>query len=284
MSEQVKFTFGQSNMGSQLRLADEEYNQSVSLQASQYSTLLHQLPESSRAQKPRAFKTIFSQKKTSSLLQVIYSPKSNIGSPFHAKPLFKNPGVLMHPGEDTPDPSSELVSLLSCKTNLKQVEQHDSVQASRIRNTIHRTSNPFSVESPLQKFDRIVNKQFRTACRDSEKFDHPSTSGNNNDQIPKHCQEKQASTGSKDISPIRIVLSGGQLPSKSPKRKQDMGFADYWRHHYETKNRVIVPILKKEGKQSPVLSSQSPQMTTKVVPKCLKFASREIMYLYDPDS
>ena len=114
-----------------------------------------------KPQHPREFVTNLDLK-NSSTAHSIQKTLGNGVVQFHAKTQFRDPGILKHPGEEVPDPTSGINCLdLSFDFDQLQNSLTRSPVSSRICEIIYPEAEPFIVESPLEKFDRLVSKQFR---------------------------------------------------------------------------------------------------------------------------
>lgn len=246
------------------------------------------LPESSRAQNPRAFNTIFGQRMSNSPL-VGSSAKLPANQQFHSKPLFRNPGALMHPGEEVPDPTSGIGSSAISFTPGALLNHilEESPKASRICQVIRLDAEPFVAESPLEKFDRLVNQRFRALCKEKDEGSHKDIDLEQRESSAFKIIREPSKIRPvvKEYSPKRITIREVRNLICSPATKQSkpIEFDEYWKNYSEQRNKIVVPILKKEGRYSPDQARRIAQPAINARPKCLKLASREIMYLYDAD-
>jgi hypothetical protein len=176
--------------------------------------------------------------------------KLSKGPFFHKKPIFKNPVFLMHPGEEVSDPSEDTgCSQISTPTNvIIENAEADPNADNRILRVIRHEDEPFLGESPLEKFDRLVNKQFRMESLqtlDLKLYKQDSFSMESGAQANLKVDREKITQSSKNDYPY-----AENLVSSYPSIKSANTFNDYWKNYHEQRNRVIVPILKKNGKHS----------------------------------
>lgn len=118
----------------------------------------------------------------------------------------------------------------------------------RILRVIRHEDEPFLGESPLEKFDRLVNKQFRMESLqtlDLKLYKQDSFSMESGAQANLKVDREKNTQSSKNDYPY-----AENLVSSYPSIKSANTFNDYWKNYHEQRNRVIVPILKKNGKHS----------------------------------
>jgi transcriptional regulator NrdR family protein len=203
---------------------------------------------------------------------------------FHAKPQFRDPGILKHPGEEVPDPTSG-INCLDLSFNFDQLQNclTRSPVSSRICEIIYPEAEPFIVESPLEKFDRLVSKQFRAlSMQKVEKNELKQTVRNISSKTKKNRRFPRPSSPY-EYSPKRIVIREDSPPNRNQPKLKCLNFDDYWKNYQEKQNKVIIPILKKDGKHSPYNTKRTEGSLFTIVQKHIKFAPSEIMYLYKAD-
>ena len=204
-----------------------------------------------------------------------YSP-----SLFANRPNFQNPGFLMHSGDLAIDSRVSNDSAIAKIISTQPLIYNGNLPFTRVarcslsspttsERKLFSVGDPnFSINNPYVHTVRPASIKVPPGILDMH-TPYTSIDGiSNNKSLPEVR---------------RIIISGSDLPNRHPVRKDLMSFDDYWKSVSIEKNKIIIPILKK----SPNLgfNKQDIIVDPSIKPrfKCIKFDTKDVMFLYDPE-
>ena len=200
---------------------------------------------------------------------------------FQNRPSFLNPVSLMHPGDQACD-VKELTSTISspgeasCNNSLCDdlAVRHDSCSAS---------ASLFISKKKLHPRDSSLCKE-RKEVEANLRHEGLTHSPDALEKVPPYSSvdEKLHSTSMPRIT--RVIVSGNDLPPYSRKPKHQMSFDEYWKSVSIEKSRIVTPILKKNSISRLGKGCNQNYQPSNLKTKKLKFATKDVVFIYDPEN
>lgn len=89
---------------------------------------------------------------------------------------------------------------------------------------------------------------------------------------------------SKSVPEVRkIVIARKETLQVTQKKTEKLSFDQYWKAFKEKQERVIIPILKKNPSYQNIGEVERPAIAPAKPVKCLKFDTKEVLFVYDKD-
>ena len=197
---------------------------------------------------------------------------------FASRPCFSNPTSIKHPGES----GCEVADYLNISLNLEKTVHSDQINDILVKK-YNTSSILFSTTSlgrkaivsdilVFGKSEGLVLESLDVSIKPVSRLTCPPYAS---------VDEKLHSTSMPCID--KVIITGSALPDYSPVKRYQMSFDEYWKSVSIEKSRVIVPILKKCTNYGLVRHATDNNGSASLKTKIFKFATKDIIYLYDPE-